>query len=746
MVFTATSKREKNDTPIGSGSGFFINSTGLVITNNHVVDPMHLKSPAEKQQYHYQQGKLGWTVITDAGLEGEEKTWDAVVVYQNEWADQALLQVYEDDQFSEVLNWDSYLSLLPESALKKRMKVWALGFPGGDSQRSSRATDKHPTVSVTTGHVLELPRTPGGRIRMIYTDVVARPGNSGGPMVDQDGYLVGTVTLMAAPEGREDTGGANYSSLVPAKLTAEMVRNACILGKMTPEADLVPFMEAFTTDDGRTHVPEYKRLPERDVLFFKGGDRIYGRITTETVTWNSALGETEIALDAVAYVMTNESGSHIFLEGGNQISSTDIDSKFQFEPVGGQSAEQSFRDVDVVGFRMADRQLSPVIGQVTVLDTDVCHLVLADVQGTAKFNSRGFTIEIPIQDIVRFDKKVGGKHILNLADGRRLTGTFEESPVNAVIAATKTPIQFDLSKVTRASIGSVEFSRHGVAGLSLTGVLAAADNDIRRLAATLESGDHSNARAKLDPLLTRDHLKKLSETDKEQILLLDAVARLRAGEAADASKAFRKCLRSGDENLAAYAQACADVLKHYRDFKFKGRPLSDRGTFISAGETLAAQRIESVRDLLKDAQFLEGKNRGEYVKNIAAVRKKEEAMIAAALFAGVAADDELIRLWKFAANVAENEIRRLETEIEEQGGSSSSRRGSSSGSRRGGGSRGRQLSQNRKLDELNEQRDDAVETYRAYMIKLYEYGFRIEDPDIREYREKKAQESPDEKP
>ena len=54
MVFTLTSKRQKNDTTVGSGSGFFINSNGLVITNNHVVDPTHLRSPEEKQQYHYQ--------------------------------------------------------------------------------------------------------------------------------------------------------------------------------------------------------------------------------------------------------------------------------------------------------------------------------------------------------------------------------------------------------------------------------------------------------------------------------------------------------------------------------------------------------------------------------------------------------------------------------------------------------------------------------------------------------------------
>jgi hypothetical protein len=262
----------------------------------------------------------------------------------------------------------------------------------------------------------------------------------------------------------------------------------------------------------------------------------------------------------------------------------------------------------------------------------------------------------------------------------------------------------------------------------------------------LESGDPGDVRTELDALLTRDSLKKLSATDKEQIFLLDAVARLRAGKPGEASKALRKCLRAADENLAAYAQACADVLKHYDDFQFEGKSLSDRATFIAAGEALANERIDSVRDLLKDAQYLEGKTRGEYVKSIVTVKKRETDMIASALFAGVAADDELIRLWKFAGNVCQNEIRRLEQQIEEQRGGSAARRGQGSSRRRGGGSSRQLSSQNRRLDELNEQMEEAVETYRTYMTKVYRYGFRIEDPDIREYREKQARESAEDQP
>ena len=67
-------------------------------------------------------------------------------------------------------------------------------------------------------------------------------------------------------------------------------------------------------------------------------------------------------------------------------------------------------------------------------------------------------------------------------------------------------------------------SRGGVAGLSLTGVLASGDRVVRRLAATLQSDDPSGVRAELDTLMTPSRLRSLSDTEEEQLRLLDAVA------------------------------------------------------------------------------------------------------------------------------------------------------------------------------------------------------------------------------
>jgi len=184
MVRTAISRQQKGDTELGFGSGYFINRTGLMVTNNHVADPTHSMSPEQAHVWNYQNGKVTWWIVTDAGT-SDEKRWEAEMVMQNKAADQAILQVLDKD--ANKLETPNYLHLLPESQLRDHMPVWAMGFPGADRQKTSK-DKKAPLVTITNGHTLASPRTPGGRIRMIYTDVIARPGNSGGAMINGDGF------------------------------------------------------------------------------------------------------------------------------------------------------------------------------------------------------------------------------------------------------------------------------------------------------------------------------------------------------------------------------------------------------------------------------------------------------------------------------------------------------------------------------------------------------------------------------
>ena len=276
-----------------------------------------------------------------------------------------------------------------------------------------------------------------------------------------------------------------------------------------------------------------------------------------------------------------------------------------------------------------------------------------------------------------------------------MTGEFDESKISGKIAATQTPIEFKLGGIEWGTIEVIEVNPHQVAGLGLSGLLALADKEIRDVARILESDDPTAAETRLAPMLETSRYRKLPDTEKERIDLLEAQMLLSKGEYKRASKVFRKCVRANDGNVGAYAQACSDLLKHYKTFDFQGQPLRKRTTFIEAGKAMAAERIQQARDLLKDASILTVKNRGQFMKHIGAVKKLEPAMIGSALFAGVEADDELILLWRSAFDVAQLELRRIDGLLDAQ--KNQSRRG-----RRN--RRNRQFSSQRDVDELNQQK------------------------------------------
>lgn len=730
MIFTSISEREKGDTPMGSGSGFFINGTGLAISNNHVVDPTHGKSPEEKFNFHYRGGKLTWSAIVNSGMEGEEKTYDATVIYQNETADQALLQVFADDKGT-TLKTPHYLPLLSESRLEERMPVWAFGFPGGESQR---AKDKdNPTVSITSGNVLQFPRTPGGRIRMIYTDVVARPGNSGGAMVNAEGYVLGAVTLMKPPEGREDTGGAKYSSLSPATISREMLYNAFVLGKMPSGTDVTPFMSALPRVKGRLNVPEYERIRDKDVLYFSDGDRIHGTIATENITWPTSLGKVEIPVSAAAYIMNNDEGSHLFLEGGNHLAAgPEVKATIQFRPQGGEPTEVDVKSVSVISFKTEDREVTPVSGEVLILDSDAGHLVLKEVTGTASFAGRIGAVEVKLPAVIRATRQADGSNVLVMADGRRMTGKFASGTFRATVAATGLPIELDPAGASWLSVRQERQQGGATAGLTLLDVLSGADEPVLKAAQTLHANELDSARTMITDLADAASMKRYTDAKKDQVRLLESLLLLGDEKYEEALRAFRRVARAGDANLAAYASACAMVLKELEKdgYKFEGVPLGDRAVFLKAGVEVGRRILAEARSTIKDAQSREGKNRGEYSRTVADVKKFEDSLTAAAVFRGTEAEDALVRLWKMAVDAGFRELERLEEE--EKGQQEQARGGGGSSARRG--SRTVSVAQ-REMNELKRLRDETEETTRTYFLKRNDYGFRIEDPDIAELAE-----------
>ncbi len=153
-----------------SGSGFIITHDGYIVTNHHVIDNA--------------------TTIKVLLTSGE--TLDAELIGSDEENDVALLKVDGQDL--------PVVSLGDSDSLQVGDQVAAIGNPLGEL-----------TNTLTVGYVSALDReinTDGTPINMLQTDTAINSGNSGGPLFDMYGNVIGITTAKYASSKIEGLGFA----------------------------------------------------------------------------------------------------------------------------------------------------------------------------------------------------------------------------------------------------------------------------------------------------------------------------------------------------------------------------------------------------------------------------------------------------------------------------------------------------------------------------------------------------------
>lgn len=141
------------ETPLGSGSGFYLDKYQLIITNSHVVSGLK-------------------EVII---ISKEIKRCEATVIYDDPKYDLAFIKTKK-------LNIKTPLCL-SNKEVHDGDKVVAIGHPYGLN------------YTATEGIVSKAARLQG-ELEYIQIDAAINPGNSGGPLLNEDGEVIGINTFI----------------------------------------------------------------------------------------------------------------------------------------------------------------------------------------------------------------------------------------------------------------------------------------------------------------------------------------------------------------------------------------------------------------------------------------------------------------------------------------------------------------------------------------------------------------------
>ena len=162
-----TESKENEPVPAWNGTAFFVSSEGHVITNNHVIE----QAGITKFDTKCDEIKLF--------LDNDPNGSTAIIISQDRQNDLALLKVSKKiNSFAKFRNQDAKLG----------EKIIVMGYPFGKSISSK--------IKLNQGNVSSLSGL-GDEFTRMQIDAALQPGNSGGPIYDEYGNVIGVAVAKA---------------------------------------------------------------------------------------------------------------------------------------------------------------------------------------------------------------------------------------------------------------------------------------------------------------------------------------------------------------------------------------------------------------------------------------------------------------------------------------------------------------------------------------------------------------------
>lgn len=156
--------KNPNDLDVkATGSGIILSTSGYILTNNHVIED------ATKIQIEINEN-------------GSPKSYYATVIEKDADNDLAILKI-NDDAFKPLASID--YAFIESGTADVGSSVFTIGFPYALSGMGKDAKFTDGKISSKTGY--------NGAINSYQTSVPIQPGNSGGPLFNDKGQLIGVM-------------------------------------------------------------------------------------------------------------------------------------------------------------------------------------------------------------------------------------------------------------------------------------------------------------------------------------------------------------------------------------------------------------------------------------------------------------------------------------------------------------------------------------------------------------------------
>lgn len=215
ITTTQYAQRAGTEVASGYGSGFVYSADGLIATNNHVVEG------------------AGRIYVT---LNGDEQQYEAEVVATDSYSDLAILKIDKTGL--------TPVKLGSSSSLRLGDTVFVIGSPYNGLFANS----------VSSGIVSGLNREMvlnSATQTFIQTDAAVNPGNSGGPMFNANGELVGIITRksMLSTVTGETTSIEGIGFAIPSDVASPVLEQLA-QGQQVPRSG-IGIMGSSLTEQGK---------------------------------------------------------------------------------------------------------------------------------------------------------------------------------------------------------------------------------------------------------------------------------------------------------------------------------------------------------------------------------------------------------------------------------------------------------------------------------------------------------------